>query len=185
VANRDDRPESRRTQVRRERRNAGDQSAELASALMKLPAAAFAKLALDEDVREDIERARKIVAPIARRRAERALAGDLRRQDLDDLAARLADLDAMAIRERRVFEEAERWRTRLIDEGLVAAAEFPGGSAEPLPQLIAQARRERTTGKPPGAARALFRHVATVLKAQSAPAAKPSEEPDADDDDDD
>jgi len=135
---------------------------------MKLPASALAKLGLDEEVREAVDGARAITAQNARRRAERALAGDLRRHDLDDLASRLAKLDATDTDERARFETAERWRTRLIEEGSVAAAEFPGGPQEPLPQLIAQARRERTTGKPPGAARALFRHLVAGLKAQAA-----------------
>jgi ribosomal 50S subunit-associated protein YjgA (DUF615 family) len=33
---------------------------------------------------------------------------------------------------------------------------------------IASAQRERVTGKPPGAARALFRYIVAVLKAQPA-----------------
>ena len=167
MANRDDQ-ESRRTQARRERRKAGDRSADLANALMKLPASALAKLELDEDLREVIDRARAITSMVARRRAERALAGDLRRHDLVALARRLANVHATGAAEPQLLHAAERWRTRLIEEGLAAAAEFPGGSVEPLPQLIAQARRERDTGKPPGAARALFRHVVTVLKAQAA-----------------
>ena len=72
----------------------------------------------------------------------------------------------------------------MIEEGLAAAAEFPGGVTEPLPQLIASAQRERVTGKPPGAARALFRHIAAVLKAQLATPVASGEDATTDDDED-
>jgi ribosome-associated protein len=127
-----------------------------------------------------VDRARAVTSQIARRRAERALAGDLRRVDLDDLETRLANVQATGTAEPRLFHLAEHWRTRLIEEGIAAAATFPGGAQEPLPTLIHQARRERDTGKPPGAARALFRHVLAVLKAQ-ATAPAPSEADDSDD----
>jgi len=184
VANRDDQ-ESRRTQARRERRKAGDRSADLANALMKLPASQLAKLELDEDLREVVDRARAITSLVARRRAERTLAGDLRRHDLVALARQLANVHATGAAEPQLLHAAERWRTRLIEEGLAAAAEFPGGSADPLPQLITQARRERDTGKPPGAARALFRHVVTVLKAQVPAAPPPADDGGGDDTDSD
>lgn len=168
MADRDDRDESRRQIARRQQRRAGDRSARLANALMKLPAWALGKLGLDEDLRASVDRARAVTAHIARRRAERTLAGDLRRIDLVALDARLAQVQVTGAAEPQQFHLAEQWRARMIEDGLPAAAEFPGGAAEPLPQLIASAQRERLTGKPPGAARALFRHIAAVLKAQSA-----------------
>jgi len=45
-----------------------------------------------------------------------------------------------------------------------AAAELPGGADDELPRLVEAARRERATGRPPGAARALFRHIVELLK---------------------
>jgi ribosomal 50S subunit-associated protein YjgA (DUF615 family) len=55
------------------------------------------------------------------------------------------------------------------DRGWVAAAAtFPGGAGDELPRLIDAAQRERATGRPPGAARALFRHIANALKAARA-----------------
>ena len=67
------------------------------------------------------------------------------------------------------FHLAEQWRARMLEGGLAAAAGFPGGVPEPLPRLIEQAQRKKATGRPPGAARALFRHIAAALKAQPAP----------------
>jgi hypothetical protein len=53
-----------------------------------------------------------------------------------------------------------------------------------MPQLIASEQRERVTGKPPGAARALFRHIAAVLKVQPATPVASGEDAMTDDDDD-
>ncbi len=167
----DDDEESRRQIARRRVRAAGDHSARLAKALMEAPASAVAKLELDDELREVVDRARGVTSHIARRRAERGLAGALRGvDDLGDLAARLATIQETGMAAPRLFQLAERWRARLIEEGEAAAAEFPGGPSPELTVLIEKARRERDIGKPPGAARALFRHVIAALEAaQRAP----------------
>jgi len=185
MAERDDRGESRRQIARRQQRKAGDRSARLANALMKLPVSALGKLGLDEDLRASVDRARAVTAHVARRHAERTLACDLRRIDLVALDARLAQVQTTGAAEPQQFHLAEQWRARMIEEGLAAAAEFPGGVTEPLPQLIASAQRERVTGKPPGAARALFRHIAAVLKAQPVTPGASGEDAAIDDDEDD
>jgi len=167
--------------IRWHQRRASDRSARLANALMKLPVSALGKLGLDEDLRASVDRARAVTAHVARRRAERTLAGDLRRIDLVALDARLAQVQKTGAAEPQQFHLAEQWRARMIEEGLAAAAEFPGGVTEPLPQLIASAQRERDTGRPPGAARALFRHVVAVLKAQTAPPVASGEDATTDD----
>ena len=161
--------ESRRAVKRREQRAAGDDSARMAAALMKVAAATLAKLELDEDLRAVVDRARQVTAHVARRRAERTVAGELRRAGgLAELQKRLTNVEQTGAAEPRLFHLAEEWRARLLDEGMAAAADLPGGAAEPLPKLVADAQRERATGKPPGAARALFRHVMAALKADAA-----------------
>jgi ribosome-associated protein len=164
MSTRDDDTRSARQIARGEQRAAGERSARLASALMKLPAHALAKLELDDDLRAAIERARAVTSQNARRRAERTLAGDLRRAELDVLERQLAAAGDASATDARQFHLAEHWRAKLIDEGAAAAADFPGGSDDELVRLIDAARRERDTGRPPGAARALFRHVVKVLK---------------------
>lgn len=179
MSDRDDSGESRRTVARRAQRLAGELSGKLANDLMKLSDEALDKLELDEELRDDVDRARAITAQKARRRSERELAGALRGHDLADLAARLARVQATGRAEPALFQLAEQWRARLIDEGADAAAELPGGAAEPLPRLIQRAQRERDIGQPRGAARALFRHIHALLK--HAPPAAPRD-PDRDDD---
>jgi ribosome-associated protein len=148
-------------------RRAGDRTAKLAAALMKMREPQVKKLEVEPVVLESIERARKVMTHIARRRAERTLAGDLRRFDVD-LAAledRLQKLDA-GDADAQQFHLAEQWRTKLLAEGVKAADKFPGGASEELPRLIEAAQRERDVGKPPGASRKLFRHIAEALQAQ-------------------
>lgn len=170
---RDDGMKSARQIARSNQRKAGDRSTRLANAVMKLSAAAARKLELDEELREAVDRARSVTAHVARRRAERTLAGDLRRFDLAAFAAQLAKVGDASNTDARQLHAAEQWRAQLIEQGIAAAATFPGGASEPLARLIDAARRERTTGRPPGAARALFRHIVEALKA-------PPAEPDGD-----
>jgi len=68
-----------------------------------------------------------VTAHVARRRAERTLAGDLRRIDLVALDARLAQVQTTDAAEPQQFHLAEQWRARMIEEGLAAAAEPRAG----------------------------------------------------------
>jgi len=172
--------------ARSKRRKAGDRSARLANTLMKLKGPALERLTLDDDLREAIKRARAVTSPVARRRAERTLAGELRRYDLVDLDQQLAKVHETGIVDTQAFHQAEHWRARLIAEGTAAIPEFPGATDDELPRLIAAAQRERDTGRPPGAARALFRYVVQALKAPPATAEDEApDEPDADEPDED
>ena len=146
-------------------KRAGDRSAKVALQLMKLKDHQLAKLDIEDELREEIETARKVTSLIARRRAERTLAGELRHVDLAVLEDKLEKLDQHDAGDVRKLHEAERWRARLIEEGITAAAELPGGHDDELPRLIDAAQRERDTGRPPGAARKLFRYVMARLQA--------------------
>jgi ribosome-associated protein len=162
----DEVPESGRLRGRHERREAGEEGARLARALMQIDASALGKLGLDEGLRAAVDRARAVTSKIARRRAERGLSGELRRAELGDLEARLTSVRENGVADARLFKLAEHWRARLIERGTTDAAGAPGGATPELLGLVHQARRERDTGKPPGAARALFRHIFAVLEAE-------------------
>jgi len=132
---------------------------------MDLKAPVVKRLELEEGLRDAIERARTVTAPIARRRAERTLAGDLRGFDLDEIEAALGAAEHHDNVEARRFHVIEQWRDKLVEGGMAAAAaeDFPGEVDDELPRLVDAAQREKTTGKPPGAGRALFRHLAAIL----------------------
>ncbi|HEY4238319.1 MAG TPA: ribosome biogenesis factor YjgA [Kofleriaceae bacterium] len=151
---------------RRQTRLAGDQSAKLARELMQESDAVLGKLELDEELADAITDARRVTQLIARRRAERALAGKLRDHDLVDLAARLASVRTTGSVDTQRQHAAETWRDRLVAEGEAAIPAFPGGDPDhSLPRLVAQAQREHATGKPAGAQRALFRYLIDALRA--------------------
>lgn len=155
-----------RGKVKRE----GDRSARIARQLMQLKEAHIRKLELDLELRDVVEAARKVTSPIARRRAERALAGELRRYELADIDAKLAKVHESNNLDTQAFHAAEKLRARLIDEGISAAADLAyRGDESELVRLIDAARKERDTGKPPGAQRKLFRHVTELLKTNAEP----------------
>ena len=163
MSKRDDDDRTARQISRSKQRRAGDRSAALANQLMKLPDSTIKKLELDEDTTEAIDRARRVETHIARRRAERTLAGDLRRFDnLGEIEDQLARIEETGNANVRQFHLAEQWRTRLL-EGTAKVEEVPGADDE-LPRLLDAARRERDTGNPPGAARTLFRHIMKLLE---------------------
>jgi ribosome-associated protein len=160
----DDEERSARQIARARQREAGERSAKLANALMKLTEAEARRIEVDEDVRAAFERARAVTTHAARRRAERTLAGELRGFDLDAVDRQLANLRE-GKPDTRLLHLAEQWRARLIEQGMAAASELPGGIDDALPRLVENAQQERRTGRPTGAARALFRHVMQLLKA--------------------
>ena len=172
--------ESPRAISRRKTKVAGDRSSKLARDLMKIGDATFVRLGLHEDLHATVREARSISSMTARRRAERALAGSLRHEDIRAISERLANVATTGAVEQARLHLAEKWRARLLEEGTAAIAEFPPGDPdEELPRLVAAAAREKTSGKPPGAARALFRHLVEALKVHESVA-----DDDADDDDD-
>ena len=160
--------ESPRHLARQQRRMVGSRSAKAAHTLIQLPKALLENLALDDDLREEVDKARAITSHSARRRVERHLTGLLRQVDVDDLETRLSNVQKCGPVDARLFKLAETWRARLIEEGAPAADAFStscvGGDQAALAKLIAEVRREQTTGRPRGAARALFRLVMAALQ---------------------
>ncbi len=148
---------------RSQTKKAGDRSAKLARILMEMKPAMLAKLQLDEELREKIDSARQVETMQARRRAERALAGDLRGIDLVELTSKIETVGTGNDPGIQFFHMVERWRDRLLAEGVAALKEFPVEDAE-LVRLLDAAVRERDTGKPPGAAKKLFRHLSALLR---------------------
>jgi ribosome-associated protein len=162
-----DTADSRRQIIKREQRVSGDRSAKVARALMAVPGSTLIKLELEEDLAEALQRARAIKSNIARRREERGVAAALRRINLPELEARLANIESNGVADLRLFQQAEKWRERLIadESGALAAfiGEFPNAQLG-LEKFLVNAKRERETGKPPGGARALFRHIIASTK---------------------
>ncbi len=160
--------ETPRQLARRQRRDAGKRSARVAHTLMQLPEALLDGLGLDDDLRRAVLQARRVTSHVARRREERHLAGALRRVDVEELEVRLSHVEEGGRANARQFQLAESWRARLIEGGMAAAeafcVSFAGADRTALAKLIEEAQRERSTGRPRGAARALFRLVMGALR---------------------
>jgi ribosomal 50S subunit-associated protein YjgA (DUF615 family) len=90
----DEQPLTKRQIARQEQRETAALATDLANTLMKLPESMIRRLGLEDEVRDAVNRARKITANGARRRAERELAGNLRAADMAIVAQRLAAVQA-------------------------------------------------------------------------------------------
>jgi len=166
----DEEPESRREQSRRQRREAGNRSAEVARKLMELSDQAVAAIELPENVRDAVTRARRTGAMVAKRREERRLAGVLRKVDLAEVEQQLETQSRSGRADARLFQRTESWRSRLIDEGKPAIEQFcselVGLEKSRWEELVGNAQREKSDGAPKGASKVLFRAITAALKAQ-------------------
>lgn len=134
---------------------------DLASELIALGNKQFAAAPLDEDLREELRDARKITAHVARKRQLGFVAKKLRNMDTGEIEQYLANLQQDANQITLRHHRAEAWRDALLARGDEMLAELlqqrPDADRQALRQLIRNARQEAAAGKPPAAARALFR----------------------------
>jgi ribosome-associated protein len=140
---------------------------ELADRLIEAPAALVAGLDLPEKLADALALARRITSRGALLRQRQYVAKLMRGIDPGPIRAALEADRQSARREAAQFRRAERWRDRLLDAGETAIAEFivefPAADPAALSRLAAAASAERSTGKPVGAGRELFRWVSKHL----------------------
>lgn len=121
----------------------------------------LAALPIDDDLLDAIELARTIKSNVARKRQIQFIAKMMRHRDMSEIqeAMSAAEREArqMTIRHHR----AETWRDTLIGNGNEALtgflAQYPVSDSQVLRQLIRTAQKESLLGKPPSAARKLFK----------------------------
>lgn len=147
----------------------------LAHALADLSDAQLGRVPLADDLRELVVASRAVRQHIARKRQLAFLAKHLRRRE-DELPPIRAALehDKQAERAQTArLHRAEAWRDRLLregDEALAAfVAEHPAADRQHLRTLLRRARDEATRGKPPAAARELFRALRDLLDPDPVP----------------
>ncbi len=148
-----------KTQLKRE----AEALQKLGTELVEMPPQQRARIPLPEELIEAIELARRIHSRGGRRRQLQYIGKLMRRID----AAPIRDaLEAMHLERRqsaRRFHQLEQWRERLIEEGDSALAEvlsaFPNADRQHLRQLVRNGIKEKNTGRPAGAGRALFRYL--------------------------
>ena len=133
--------------------------------LLTLSAGQLASLPLADDAREAIAAASRLQRQ-AQARQLRYAAGLVAQGDVDALHAALAALERPRQQDVRAFHEVEAWRARLLDgEDTVLdeiLARYPHADRAALAELVQAARQETAAGRPPRAARQLFRHLAAL-----------------------
>ncbi|MBS0589954.1 MAG: DUF615 domain-containing protein [Proteobacteria bacterium] len=136
----------------------------LAHALVEMTDTQLGRVPLDDDLRDEVRRARAVTQQIARKRQTQFLAKQMRKLDdaeLDAIRATLEHDRGDLRREAAALHRIEQWRDRLIDGGDDALndylAQHPQADRQRLRTLARQARNERERGTPPHAMRELFR----------------------------
>jgi len=154
---------------------------DLAEVLVALTDGQLAPIPMPDDLRDKIRDARRITAPIARKRELQYLAKHMRREEdetLDAIRRALVHDREEARRDTAMLHQLEAWRERLLTEGDSALAELlqahPHPDRQHLRQLVRNAKEERAKNKPPHAYRDLFRELRKLMR----------DEPAADDDSD-
>jgi ribosome-associated protein len=139
----------------------------LAGRLLEFSEQRLAPLGFSEKVRLAMAEGRRLKVPDARRRHQRFLAKLFLDEDTSAMEAFIDNIDGKHAAGSRQFHHLEQWRDRLIEEGDKAfealLEEQPAADRQKLRQLIRTARKERDLGKPPAAARKLFKELRALF----------------------
>ena len=142
---------------------------DLGDELVALPPAELDALPLDEKLRDAIDLAKRITAHGGAARQRQLIGKILRKSDVAELRA---VIEQRALERRmlaRDFHRIEAWRDRLLAGGETALrallAMQPALAEAELRKLVASAQAEAAAGRPPAAARALFRRLRESLAA--------------------
>ncbi len=135
----------------------------LGARLLDLPPARLERMRISDRLRSALDESRKVKAHSARRRQLRWLGKVLSSEDSDQLANLVAQSDAKQQADNQRFHALERWRDRLLAEGDDALSEllerYPDADRQQLRALLRSAGKEQAAGKPPAAARKLFKYL--------------------------
>lgn len=135
----------------------------LGQALVAMPDGQLAQVPLSEEMIDAIHLYRRLTQREARRRMLQFIGKQMRREDVDGIAAALARFEQQHRQSRQVFHRLETLRDTLIRDGDRALAplldEHPTLDRQWLRQIIRLAQQEASRNKPPAAARKLFRYL--------------------------
>lgn len=136
---------------------------ELGEQLLQLKPDVLQKMPLDERLLETLLQAQKMSQHEARRRHLQLIGKLMRSADVAAIQTAFLETQFGSVAATRALHELEHWRNRLLKEGDVAVGEaltvFVGVEAQPLRQMIRDAKKETEQGKAPAAARKLFQYL--------------------------
>ncbi|MGH8291926.1 MAG: ribosome biogenesis factor YjgA [Gammaproteobacteria bacterium] len=138
----------------------------LGEQLVELPEQQLAALSLPEKLHDAVAQARRITSYGALKRQRQYIGRLMRDVDAALIRARLEELRGAGRLSRARFQDAERWRDRLLREGDAVLEEFlarhPQTDRPHLRRLLREAARDAAAGRPPRQARALFRYIQSL-----------------------
>lgn len=133
----------------------------LASELINLSPSRLDRVPLDDDVRSAVNEARQIRSNIARKRQLQYVAKLLRRIEPEPILQTLEGFEGEARQLTGRQHRTEAWRDFLLESGdhavSVLMKQRMDADTQAIRQLIRNANKETSLGKPPASARALFR----------------------------
>jgi ribosome-associated protein len=134
--------------------------------LVALSPAQLAGMPLAPPLRQAIEEAQRITAHSARRRQLQFIGKLMRDADAAGIRQAFEQIEGGRQESAAQFHRLERWRSRLLEGGDDAFGEllaaYPQADRQQLHLLVRSAQQELAAGRPPAAARKLFRYLRSL-----------------------
>ena len=140
----------------------------LGERLVGLSPGQLKQIPLEPELTEAVNLARKLKKREAKRRQLQYIGHLMRRVNPEPIRSAFERLDRGQRLDTLIFIETEKWRDRLLtgDETLIRTLteQFEDLDTQRINRLIQNARAEKEAGRPPRAARTLFRYLATFAR---------------------
>jgi len=144
-----------------QRKREANELLELAKVLVVMPESRLKRMPMEQDLRDALDFARAIKSHGARKRQLMTVGKMLRQRDNDELLDAVNSFDQKNRKVNERFHHIETWRDRLLEGSDQVLSELleqaPDANAQSLRQLIRNAKKEATLGKPPMSSRKLFK----------------------------
>ncbi|NCP65167.1 MAG: ribosome-associated protein [Paraglaciecola sp.] len=140
----------------------------LGESLIELSISELAKVPLDEELLDAVMLARRITGKKEGFRRQLQLIGKMMRQrDNVAIEQALSVIKSAHQASSAAFHKVEMWRDKIINQGdekiEQLLSQHPEFDRQKLRQLARQAQKEKTTNKPPKAARELFKYLQQMI----------------------
>ncbi len=149
-----------------QRKKAVHELQDLGEELVELSKERLAEVEMPEFLRDAVMDARGITAHGARKRQFQYIGKLMRKVEAEPIRAKLDQWRAQSRGPTLAHKRAEEWRNRLLDDDGALSdlqREYPGTDATYLKKLIDATARERETGHPPRAFRALYQALHALI----------------------
>lgn len=148
---------------RSQTKRAAEASQSLGEELLALPAKQLDQIPLPDVLRDAIRQAQRITSHGGLRRQRQYIGRLMRGLDAEPIRAKLEELHGAGRIARARFQDAERWRARLLEGDDEAIEDYlgrhPQADRSQLRSLVREARHEAESGQPSRHARELFRYL--------------------------